>query len=142
MKQAEVKVGEVYFAKVSGKLSRVKITEECRPRYSYSNTSARHGGWSAVTIDTHRTIHIRSAAHLRKQAMQEHYHVTAIGPLGSTVYDGELPRASVVIAVHTHFGVGTWASLLPQMNKPEGLMFVTKNQVTITIHRTKVPVTD
>ena len=56
MKSSEVKVGEIYHAKVSGDLTAVRIVRE-----------ADNGkGWHAVNIKTKRPIRIKSAQRLRK----------------------------------------------------------------------------
>jgi hypothetical protein len=55
MKKRDIKVGETYLAKVSGKLVPVRITSE-----------SPHGGWNAVNTTTGREIRIRSAARLRR----------------------------------------------------------------------------
>lgn len=57
MKKHEVAVGETYVAKVSGKLTRVRLTRE-----------SPYGGWDATNVATGRVIRIRSAARLRGRA--------------------------------------------------------------------------
>lgn len=57
MKKNEVVVGETYVAKVSGKLTRVRLTYE-----------SPYGGWVATNVATGRVIRIRSAARLRGRA--------------------------------------------------------------------------
>ncbi len=54
MKKAEVKVGGTYRAKVSGRLTEVRIVSE-----------SRYGGWDAVNVLTNRTVRIKSAQRLR-----------------------------------------------------------------------------
>jgi hypothetical protein len=54
MKKKEVTVGETYVAKVSGRITAVRITSE-NP----------YGGWMAVNVSTGRPIRIRTAARLR-----------------------------------------------------------------------------
>lgn len=56
MKKADVTLGGVYIAKVSGKLCRVRIEEE-----------SPYGGWLATNLSTGRQIHIRGAARLRRR---------------------------------------------------------------------------
>lgn len=55
MRKADVKVGGFYIAKVSGKLTRVKLL-----------TESPYGGWDAVNIETNRAIRIKTAARLRR----------------------------------------------------------------------------
>jgi hypothetical protein len=55
MKKRDIKIGETYLAKVSGKLVPVRITSE-----------SPHGGWNAVNTTTGREVRIRSAARLRR----------------------------------------------------------------------------
>ena len=57
MKKAEVQIGEVYVAKVSGKLVPVKILGE-----------SVYGGWTARNTVTDRIVRIRSAQKLRYRA--------------------------------------------------------------------------
>ena len=54
MKKANVKVGETYMAKVSGKLGKVRLTGE-----------SRFGGWDGVNVETNRKVRIKSAQRLR-----------------------------------------------------------------------------
>lgn len=55
MKKADVRVGGTYQVKVSGKLARVRL-----------DSVSVHGGWAATNLDTGRTVHIQTAARLRK----------------------------------------------------------------------------
>lgn len=57
MKKAEVQIGERYVAKISGKLTVVKLGRACD-----------HGGWWAVNVNTGREVRIRTAAKLRRAA--------------------------------------------------------------------------
>lgn len=57
MKKAEVHIGENYVAKVSGKLTCVRIERE-----------SPHGGWDATNVNTGRHIQIKSAQRLRYEA--------------------------------------------------------------------------
>jgi hypothetical protein len=57
MKKHEITLGGVYVAKVSGRLTRVRIDRE-----------SPHGGWDATNIETGRAIRVRSAARLRRGA--------------------------------------------------------------------------
>jgi hypothetical protein len=59
MKKSEVHIGAVYVAKVSDKLTRVRLESECP-----------YGGWYATNLGTDREVHIRSAAKLRKEVIQ------------------------------------------------------------------------
>jgi hypothetical protein len=54
MRKKDVKLGEVYVAKVSNKLVHVRLDSE--------NV---HKGWNATNLSTGRTVHIRSAGRLR-----------------------------------------------------------------------------
>jgi hypothetical protein len=54
MKRRDVQLGAIYLVKVSGKLTRVRLTRE-----------SPYGGWEGVNLATHREVHIRSAARLR-----------------------------------------------------------------------------
>ena len=54
MKKADVQIGHVYPAKVSGKVVQVQIL----------NLST-HGGWDVRNLRTLRTIHVKTAARLR-----------------------------------------------------------------------------
>ena len=54
MKNKDVKTGEVYLARVTGKVVPVRITGECP-----------HGGWYATNTVTHRKVRIKSAQRLR-----------------------------------------------------------------------------
>jgi hypothetical protein len=58
MKKTQIEVGQLYVAKVSGKLAKVKIVGE----------SVR-GGWNAINLATKRDVRIRSAARLRHAFM-------------------------------------------------------------------------
>jgi hypothetical protein len=55
MRKNDVTVGASYVAKVSGKLTRVRIERE-NP----------HGGWDATNVDTGRRVRIKSAQRLRR----------------------------------------------------------------------------
>jgi hypothetical protein len=54
MKKSQIQIGHVYVAKVSGFLTKVRITSE-----------NSFGGWDAENLRSGRTIGIRSAARLR-----------------------------------------------------------------------------
>ncbi len=55
MKKADVCIGGIYAAKVSGKMARVKIIRE----------SSLGSGWNGLNLDTGREVRIKSAAKLR-----------------------------------------------------------------------------
>ena len=57
MKKDEVRIGGTYRAKVSGRLTEVRITGE-----------SRYGGWDAVNVLTNKTVRIKTAARLRGEA--------------------------------------------------------------------------
>ncbi len=59
MKKQDLRIGSTYIAKVSRKLTRVRIT---RP--------SPYGGWVGINLATGREIRIRSAARLRCRANQ------------------------------------------------------------------------
>src|SRR4026208_2176011 len=59
MKSADIKIGEVYLAKVSGQLQRVRVTSDFT-RYN----PTRHG-WRAVNLATGRELRIKSSQRLR-----------------------------------------------------------------------------
>jgi len=54
VKKADVQIGGLYIVKVSGKLTRVRITRE-----------SPYGGWDGTNLATQREVRIRSAARLR-----------------------------------------------------------------------------
>jgi hypothetical protein len=58
MKKADVHIGGVYVAKVSGSLTRIRLERECE-----------YGGWYATNLKTGREIRIRTAARLRTEVM-------------------------------------------------------------------------
>ena len=57
MKKNDIKVGATYIVKVSGTLTKVRITRE----------HAR-GGWCGINLATGREVRIRTAARLRSEA--------------------------------------------------------------------------
>jgi len=67
MKQADVKTGESYTARISGNLVTVRIDRE-RAAKSTSRGQQRHGGWDATNLATNKKVHIKSAAKLRGKA--------------------------------------------------------------------------
>jgi hypothetical protein len=56
MRKADIEIGETYVAKVSGKLTTVRIVNQ--------NQS---GGWNAINTATKHEVRIRSAARLRRR---------------------------------------------------------------------------
>jgi hypothetical protein len=58
MKKNEIEIGKIYIVKVSGSLSRVKITNE-----------SLYGGWDGKNMATGRDVRIRTAARLRREAV-------------------------------------------------------------------------
>jgi len=56
MKKEQVKIGQVYAAKVTGKIVPVRITGE-----------SPHGGWDAINVRTNRPVRIKSAQRLRSR---------------------------------------------------------------------------
>uniref|UniRef100_A0A6M3XT58 Uncharacterized protein n=1 Tax=viral metagenome TaxID=1070528 RepID=A0A6M3XT58_9ZZZZ len=57
MKKYEIKIGGIYIAKISQKLTRVRVEE------AHGN-----GGWYATNMETGRQVRIKSAAKLRRKA--------------------------------------------------------------------------
>ena len=55
MRKTEVTIGGVYIAKVSGRLTQIRLLSE-----------SRFGGWDAVSLTSLRAIRIRTAARLRR----------------------------------------------------------------------------
>jgi len=55
MKESEVKSGQTYHAKVSGKVTAIRIERE-NP----------HGGWDATNLATNKTVRVKSAQRLRQ----------------------------------------------------------------------------
>jgi hypothetical protein len=56
MKKADVSIGKTYIVKVSGKLARVKLTND-----------ARSGGWMGINLDTNREVRIKTGGRLRRE---------------------------------------------------------------------------
>lgn len=61
MKKTEVEIGKQYVAKVSGRLTTVKITGV-----------NRHGGWDAVNVESKKPVRIKSAQRLRYPVDRKH----------------------------------------------------------------------
>ncbi len=62
MKKRDVQIGSTYIAKVSGVLTKVRITRE-----------SPYGGWQGTNLATGREVRIRSAARLRRPANEAPY---------------------------------------------------------------------
>jgi hypothetical protein len=60
MKKKDIQIGGRYLAKVSGKLTVVRIDRE-----------SRYGGWDATNVATKRSVRIKSAARLRAPAFRQ-----------------------------------------------------------------------
>jgi len=67
MKQADVKIGAHYTARISGNLVTVRI-DRGRQGKTTANGKSRHGGWDATNLATNKKVHIKSAAKLRGKA--------------------------------------------------------------------------
>ncbi len=57
MKKAQIKIGGKYIAKISDKLTTVRIIGRCV-----------YGGWDGINVQTGRMVRIRTAAKLRAEA--------------------------------------------------------------------------
>jgi hypothetical protein len=60
VKKSEIEIGATYMAKVSGKLTTVRIVSE-----------SQHGGWNAINTATKHAVRIRGAARLRRKVEQD-----------------------------------------------------------------------
>jgi hypothetical protein len=60
VKKREIEIGNIYIAKVSGTLTKVRITRE-----------SPHGGWQGINLATGCEVRIRSAARLRRPAFEQ-----------------------------------------------------------------------
>ena len=60
MKKQDIQIGMTYIAKVSGVLTKVRVTG-----------TSPYGGWCAVNVATGRQIRVRSAARLRRPANEQ-----------------------------------------------------------------------
>jgi len=56
MRRADVRIGGVYTAKVSGRVTRVRLDRE-----------SRYGGWDATNVATGRSVRVKTAARLRAE---------------------------------------------------------------------------
>lgn len=127
MKQNEIQIGATYTAKVSGKLTTVKILREHRPVLHFHGVAApteRHGGWDAINVATKREIHIRGAQRLRQKVEPLAFY-RSINPTlaldSGMIETHQISRAEAVALVYETFGVGTWLENLRKMRSPEGL---------------------
>ena len=59
MSKDEIVVGKVYAAKISGKVSPVRIDGE-----------SRHGGWDGTNVQTNKKVHIKSPTKLRYEIVR------------------------------------------------------------------------
>jgi len=68
MKAAEVKIGGVYLAKVSGRLVHLRIdrTDESLS-IRYGGRRSRRQTWYATNLDTGREVFVKSATRLRRE---------------------------------------------------------------------------
>ena len=73
MKAKDVKIGGTYIAKISGKLTTVRIDREAGEIRvgRVDSYQFRHGGWHAVNVATGRPVRIRTAGKLRGPATAE-----------------------------------------------------------------------
>ena len=68
MLKANVSIGKVYIAKVSGKLCRVRLERE--RNFSGLGGHRVNHGWFATNLETGREIVIRTAAKLRREVLE------------------------------------------------------------------------
>ena len=61
MRKADVSVGHCYSAKVSGKLTYVRLDRE-----------SRYGGWDATNLATGRSVRIKTAGRLRRVVSEDY----------------------------------------------------------------------
>ena len=83
MKKSEIEIGGTYVAKVSGRLTTVRIVNE-----------SQHGGWNAINTATKHAVRIRSAARLRRRVDTDR--LSQIRHLRSAGASYEAARAVVV----------------------------------------------
>lgn len=76
MKMKDVKLGSVYTMKVSGSLTKVRVTQDLGEYTTWKSPSgmsqfrrpvSKHRGWSGINLKTGRSVHIRTAARLRAE---------------------------------------------------------------------------
>jgi hypothetical protein len=109
MTVAQVKIGETYLAKVSGKLVKVRVLGE---RTTYHGRT----GYEAVNLSTNRTLHLKSAARLRPLPALLSFYLDANGQTT------QITRSEAVQLVNECIGVGEWLNSLRQARLPEGLL--------------------
>jgi hypothetical protein len=83
MKKNEVKIGNVYTAKVTNKVVQVRIDAE-----------NRHGGWDATNLETGKKVRIQSAQRLR----------SAVGAVASTTAKKTKSKKNAKVAVDAQPG--------------------------------------
>ncbi len=69
VKRQDVTIGSTWFATVSGRRVKVRITEDRGIQYGDFRKARRHGGWTAINLTTNKGIHIKTAARLRRIVM-------------------------------------------------------------------------
>ncbi len=68
MKKAEIQIGGIYLAKVSGQVVPVRVTKE-RDTYSYNGNYRMT--WEATNLRTGRTVRIKSAQRFRRRVTED-----------------------------------------------------------------------
>lgn len=58
MKKADVRVGAIYAAKISGRITHVRLEKD-----------SQYGGWDAINLGTKRSVRIHTAAKLRYEVL-------------------------------------------------------------------------
>ena len=98
MQKHNIKVGSIYIVKVSGQLTKVRITRE-----------HNRGGWYGTNLATGREIRIRTAARLRSEAASAESRKPARSPRGPDFSADELraivERAKREILAHVAAGI-------------------------------------
>jgi hypothetical protein len=69
MKKAQVSIGEHYVAKISGRLTVVRL-DSINNIWRHNGRSQRFNGWKATNMRTGREVAIRSAAKLRSRVTE------------------------------------------------------------------------
>ena len=111
MKKSDVEIGATYVAKVSGKLTTVRIVNE-----------SQHGGWNAINTATKHEVRIRGAARLRRKVEALAYYLDATPNLaGANSSTRQISRSEAIDLVHNTFGIGTWLDNLRRARSAEGL---------------------
>jgi hypothetical protein len=104
MRKAEVELGAVYAAKVSGKLTTVRIVNE-----------STYGGWNAVNLTTKHQVRIRGAARLKRKVELLSFY------LDEGRDTREISRPEAIGLVHDTYGIGTWIEHLAAARTSAGL---------------------